>query len=186
MSGRGLFSRWCFVVALVFAGAATAGAQNQDKIDPARIRFITPTASFSSCVGTPTTPMCGIETLIGCSHYIWNEGCESINKRVYPRAREAIRIEYVIMKAGFVNRDRVRAVHAKDEADGLDLGHFPWLSEDAFQAKVLVRECSAASTNCRDVPWATDLYVVNPYDANSRIWIFAIYGTFSDENWFAD
>ncbi len=165
---------------------AGARAESSDKIDPAAIRFITPTASTSTCIGKPTTPMCGIETLIGCAGYIWNKACEAINKRVYPHVRKNVRIEYVIVKAGFANRDRVRAVHEKDEADGLDLGHFPWLTEDAFQAIFFQRTCPASAESCEGAPWRHSLYTVSPHGTIPDFWSFSMAGIFVEEYWFVD
>ena len=178
--------RWLSIALLALLGwAADARAQEAaPKIDPAQIRFITPSASSSPCVGKPTTPMCGIETLIGCASYIWNEACAAINSPVYDHVRKDIRVEYVIVKAGFVNKDRVRAAHEADKP--YDIGHWPWLTEDAFQAKVSDRTCPAALPSCEGIPWELGIYTVDPDDAVPKVWSASMYGLFRDENWFVD
>lgn len=171
-------------VVLFASFMAGARAQDQDKIDPAQIRFITPAAATSTCVGKPTTPMCGIETLIGCSHYIWNEACESINKRVYLHVRKNDRVEYVVVKAGFVNRDKVRA--AREASVDKEYGDIPWLTEDAFQAKVLDRTCPAAAASCEGVSWQVGLFTVSPHGTLPEVWSFSSVAVFDLRKWFVD
>ncbi len=169
----------------LFGWVAGARAQGSaPNIDPAQIRFITPTASSSPCVGKPTTPMCGIETLIGCASYIWNEACELINKRVYPHVRKNVRVEYVIVKAGFVNKAKVRAV--LEASVDKEYGDIPWLSEDSFQARFWDRECSADRSTCEGIPWTESLFTVSPRGRISEFWGFSMAGIFVQEYWFVD
>ena len=69
MSERRLTTiRWLSFALLALLGwAADAPAQESaPDIDPAQIRFITPTASSSSCIGDPRTPLCALDTLFAC------------------------------------------------------------------------------------------------------------------------
>lgn len=181
-----MIARWLHIALLALLGGAAvdARAQESDKIDPAQIRFITPSAASSSCIGKPTTPMCGIETLIGCANYIWNEACERINKRVYPHVRRNDRVEYVIVKAGFVNKARVRAARAASVDQ--EYGDIPWLGEDLFQAKVLDRTCSAEKANCEGVPWQVGIFSVGPHGKIPDFWSASMVGVFDEEDWFVD
>ena len=128
------------------------------------------------------TPMCGIETLIGCASYIWNEACETINRRV-SRPRND-RVEYVIVKAGFVNKAKVRAT--LEASVDKEYGDIPWLGEDLFQAKVLDRTCPADQTSCAGVPWQVGLFSVGPSARVSGNWSAAMYGLFREAAWFVD
>lgn len=171
---------------LALLGRATdARAQESaPNIDPAQIRFITPSASSSLCVGKPTTPMCGIETLIGCASYIWNEACTAINSPVYDHVRRNVRIEYAIVKAGFVNKAKVRAAHAA--SIDKEYGDVPWLSEDAFQARFWDRECPVDRSTCEGFPWSESLFTVSPRGRISEFWGLSMAGIFVQEYWFVD
>ncbi|MEK7245097.1 MAG: hypothetical protein AAB223_03675 [Pseudomonadota bacterium] len=183
---RSISARWLPFVAfaLLCTPPAEARAQDSDKIDPAAIRFITPSAASAPCIGKPATPMCGIETLIGCSRYIWNEACAVINSPVYPHVRKNVRVEYAIVKAGLVNRDKVRA--AREASVDKEYGDEPWLTEDAFQAKVLNRTCPAEATTCEGVPWRVSVFTVSPHGRIPDVWSFSMYGVFRAETWFVD
>jgi hypothetical protein len=163
---------------------ADAWAQEPDNIAPAQIRFITPSASSSDCIGKPTTPMCGIETLIGCASHVWNEACAAINSPVYPHVRKNVRVEYVIVKAGFVNKAKARA--ARDASVDKEYGDIPWLTEDAFQAKVLDRTCPAAAASCEGIPWEIGTYAVSPHGRIPEFWSFSSVAVFDPERWFVD
>ena len=181
---RPIPARWfAFALLALLGWAADARAQEAaPNIDPAQIRFITPSASSSPCVGKPTTPMCGIETLIGCASYIWNEACEAINHRV-SRPRND-RVEYVIVKAGFVNRARVRAV--LDASIDKEYGDIPWLTEDAFQARFWDRECPADRSTCEGGPWRESLFTVAPHGAIPGFWSLSSVAVFDPKKWFVD
>ena len=176
---RPMIAQWLLLAACVGVPASGARAQDFDKIDPAAIRFITPTASSSACVGKPTTPICGIETLIGCSHYIWNEGCEAVDRRV--SSPKDIRAEYVVVKAGLVNLEKVRAGILNEEyRNHIDL------SIKVFQTLILERECAALSSDCEGVPWRNRLYVVSPHKTIPGIWSFNSIGIFGLKVWLKD
>ncbi|MBM3565767.1 MAG: hypothetical protein FJX42_06625 [Alphaproteobacteria bacterium] len=162
--------------------AATAAASAQEKIDPTQIRVITPTQSTSTCIGEPTTPMCSVETLIGCTSNVWNKGCEAAGRPVHPHMRRDIRIEYVVVKAGFVNRDKVRDAHAK--SIDKEYGDLPWLSEDAFQATFFERSCPATKNKCDFGLWRDGLYTVSP--GPSGYWTRASVSVYRPEYWFVD
>jgi hypothetical protein len=119
------------VVILAFALGACARAVD---FDPAEIRVITPTRTTSKCIGDATAPMCAAETLIGCVGRVWNKGCAAVNFDFDPQGLPLRRIEYVIVKAGFVNREKVRHAKKDDPSPGdPEPGAYSWLTEDAFQ-----------------------------------------------------
>ena len=187
MSVRRPSTARCFPFAALAALGMVADARAQapaPDIGPAQIRFITPSASSSSCVGRPTTPMCGIETLIGCASYVWNEGCAAINSPVYDHVRKNIRVEYVIVNAGFVNKDRVRAAHEDDKPH--DIGRWSWLREDAFQARFWKRECPADRSTCEGIPWGERLYTISPHGTIPQFWWASSVALFDSVDWFAD
>ncbi len=69
MSGRRpSTARWFPFAALALLGlAAEARAQGPaPDIDPAQIRFVSPTESTSDCIGDPRMPLCALETLLAC------------------------------------------------------------------------------------------------------------------------
>lgn len=170
MSKRGPVSFSLIVLVLAVAVPREARAQNSGMIDPAEIRFITPTASSSACVGKPTTPMCAVETLIGCSHYIWNEECGYDDLPVYSYLRQDNdRVEYVILNAGLVNPEKVRIVPPDERIN--DPGFYLFLMKGAFQAKIIDRTCPATAASCDGAPWEFALYSVGPDRTRPGLWI---------------
>ncbi|MGB8274858.1 MAG: hypothetical protein WCF16_06250 [Alphaproteobacteria bacterium] len=153
----------------------------------AHLEIITPTSYIASpCMGNLLTPLCAIRTLIGCGHYVWNPACAAMNSNVYKS--EDIRIEYVILEAGPVNTDRVAAVLRNDSVSAeageeSDFGIYPWLTADAFQARVIERTCTVKQTSCDHVTWRESIYTVSPHKG---IWIFSMYGLFRPEDWFIE
>lgn len=165
----GTLAAWAPPPGIALAGEAMEG----------EIRVITPTEATSDCIGDPRTPLCAVETVIACDHDIRYEGCKEVGLKYY-RPKQ-VRIEYVIEKMGFVNREKVLKVHKEDEA--YEFGNYPWLSIDAFQAKVRERECPLAQPTCEGTPWRDTFYTVSPHKG---YWTYSIYGVFTPENWFVD
>ena len=155
-------------------------------VDPSRIKFVTTDAASSRCIGRPKTPMCGIETLIGCYEQVKNAGCVHHKDPRLKGNGLPIRVEYVVVKSGFVNRKRVRAALATDY--GRD--NWRWLTAGEFQVRALVRQCADNLETCDGVDWGDAIYTVGPsiYKAGpSRgLWTFAMFGRFSENDFFVD
>lgn len=176
-----------FVPILVLACgiAACAGPVSVEGVDPAQIRSITPTAASSPCLSDPTTPLCAAETLIGCAGRVWNEGCPKVNFDFDPAGLPRLRIEYMLVKAGFVNKAKVREARKDDPpADIPEPGEYSWLSEDAFQVMYFRRECPAEASRCwAGVPWHLSAATVSP---QGKYWTFSLVGAFHPDDWFVD
>ncbi|MGB8276079.1 MAG: hypothetical protein WCF16_12520 [Alphaproteobacteria bacterium] len=155
--------------------------------DPAHLEVITPDSYITSrCVGNLLVPLCAVRTLIGCGHYVWNPACAAMNSNVYKS--EDIRLEYIIIEAAPVNSDRVAAVMRNDSVSAQadeesDFGIYPWLTVDAFQARIIERTCAVKQTSCDHVTWRESIYTVSPHKG---VWIFSVYGLFQAEDWFVE
>ncbi len=166
---------------MAFILAACAGAV---EVDPAEIRFITPTGATSKCIGDATTPMCAAETLIGCAGRVWNKGCATVNFDFDPQKVSPRRIEYVIVKAGFVNKEKVRHAKKDDPPPGdPEPGAYSWLTEDAFQVLYFRRSCLATAESCGIAPWSHSMATVAPREG---YWAFSVVGYFDPDDWFVD
>ncbi len=150
-----------------------------DAVDPSRIRFVTTTESSSKCIGRPKTPMCGIETLIGCYEQIKNVGCVHHKDPRFKGAGLPVRVEYVVVKSGFVNRARVRKALLTDDGRAF----YRWLTYDAFQVRVLTRDCPDSQGSCDGGEWMDSIYTVSPH---KRLWTFSMFGVFFDHDFFVD
>ncbi len=166
-----------FYLGTLAACVLTPGIALADGAAEGEIRTITPTEATSECVGDLSTPLCAVETLIGCSNYVRVKGC----KKAYMgrSGNRQIRIEYIIVKTGFVDPEMV--AKAKFEKIPSEFGSFPWLTPDGFQAKVKERPCPVKQLNCEKVPWLLTLYSVGPHGKN---WTWAAIGVFVPRNWF--
>ncbi len=173
---------------LVSVGPASAMSDPvpSGAVDPARIKFITTDAASSRCIGRPKTPMCGIETPIGCYEQVTNVGCVHRKDPHFFGKGLPIRVEYVIVKAGFVNRKRVRAALATDY--GRD--NWRWLTAGEFQVRAFVRQCADSLDTCDGVDWNDATYTVGPSiyktGPSRGLWTFAMFGTFSESDFFVD
>lgn len=163
----GTLAAWVLSSGIVLAGEAAEG----------EIRVITPTRATSDCVGDLSTPLCAVETLIGCSNYVRIKGC----KKAYMgrSGNRQIRIEYIIVKTGFVDPEMVAA--AKYEKYPSEFGSFPWLTPDEFQARIKERTCPVEQKSCKDVPWLDTEYTIGPH---GTYWTWAAVGIFDPRNWF--
>ncbi|MEK7245224.1 MAG: hypothetical protein AAB223_04315 [Pseudomonadota bacterium] len=170
------------LAAALALGACAGAGSTIDDFDPTQIRIITPTEATSKCIGDPSTPLCAIETTIGCARHVWNEGCPRVAmnfRRNNPSLH--LRIEYVILKAGFVNKDKVEIAQKPYENE--EFGRYPWLTADAFQARHLWRECSADRSSCEGIPWKEKISTVAPL---GKYWTNSHGGEFDPEDWFVD
>src|SRR3989338_5255955 len=61
-------------LALVFLFLLPAGGRGEEGV----IHFVTPTAASSDCFGDASTPLCAVETLIGCGNYVRRDGCSLV------------------------------------------------------------------------------------------------------------
>ena len=172
------------LAAALALGACAGAGSVVDDFDPVQIRFITPTSASSPCLGDPTTPMCAAETLIGCAGRVWNEGCPKVNFDFDPSGLPRFRIEYVIVKAGFVNKEKVRQAKKDDPPPGNpEPGQFSWLTEDAFQVLYFGRHCPAEAKRCWEGGWYRSMLTVSPYET---YWTFSLVGHFLPGDWFVD
>ncbi|MBI1245641.1 MAG: hypothetical protein GC202_11600 [Alphaproteobacteria bacterium] len=178
------------IVAILAFSAGPAAAMPDPipsgAVDPARIRFVTSTKASSTCIGRPNTPMCGIETLIGCYEQVRNAGCVQHRDPRLKGKGLPIRVEYVVVKAGFVNRKRVRAALATDYGRE----NWRWLTADEFQVRVFVRQCPDSLASCDGIDWDDAIYAVGPSvyktGPSRGLWTFAMFGMFSPEDFFVD
>lgn len=148
-------------------------------VDPSRIKFVTTDAASSRCIGRPKTPMCGIETLIGCYEQVKNAGCVHHKDPRFKGSGLPIRVEYVVVKSGFVNRKRVRA--ALRAEGGWDT--YRWLTYEAFQVRALTRDCPYSQSSCDGIDWMDSIYTVSPHKG---LWTFSMYGVFFERDFFVD
>lgn len=171
-------------LAAVIVLGACAGA-GMDDFDPAQIRVITPTFATSGCIGLRTTPICAIESTIGCSNHLRNSTCGYKDHSVYAQLRaNKDRVEYVIVKSGFANPEKVRAVPEAEWKKHPDFHRF--LMNGAFQAKVLDRACPATRPDCEGVPWRMGLFNVVPDKISPDLWTPAMVLAFGISDWFVD
>jgi hypothetical protein len=173
------------LAALLALGACAGPGSGQDTVDPAQIRIITPTEATSTCIGQRTTPLCAIESTVGCSNYIWNRTCGYKDIPIYAELRaNKSRVEYVIVKSGFVNPAKVHAV--EEEERKKDPGHYLFLLRGAFQAHVLDRACPEAWPDCGGVPWRVGLFSVVPDRASPGSWTPAFVEDYRSGAWYVD
>ncbi len=160
--------------AMAFPEPVPSGA-----VDPSRIRFVTTKAASSGCIGRPRTPMCGIETLIGCYGQVTNVGCVRHKDPRFFGNGLPLRVEYVVVKSGFVSRKRVRA--ALEAEGGPDF--YRWLTYDAFQVRALTRDCPDSRDTCDGIDWMDSIYTVSH---RKWLWTFSMFGVFFDRDFFVD
>ncbi len=166
-----------FYLGTLAAWVPSFGAALADGAAEGEIRVITPTEATSDCVGDLSTPLCAVETLIGCNSFVRIKGCKKIN--FGHSENRQIRVEYIIVKTGFVDPEMVAA--AKYEKFPSEFGSFPWLNPGQFQARIKERNCSAEKKNCKGVPWLDVEYTVGPH---GTYWDWAADGIFDPHNWF--
>ena len=147
---------------------ASAGAEGRDlvpadAVDPARIRYVTTDSASSECLGRPTTPMCGIETAIGCWASVWNIDCARYKWR-FRRTEVANpkRAEYVVLEIGAVNRRRLL------DARIANPGEFKFPS-NALQARVLQRDCDNPRSTCAPKGWEERLFTLWRIDVGYKL-----------------
>lgn len=166
-----------FYLGKLAAWGLSPGIALADGAAEGEIRVITPTEETSDCIGDLSTPLCAVETAIGCSNYIRIKGCEKVN--LGHSENRQIRIEYIFVKTGFVDPEMVAA--AKYEKFPSEFGSFPWLTPDEFQARIMERSCPVEQKSCKGVPWLDAEYTVGPH---GTYWTWAANGVFDPRNWF--
>jgi len=159
------------------AWVLSSGIAQADEAAEGKIRTITPTEAISDCIGDLSTPLCAVKTLIGCNSYVRIKGCKKIN--FGNSEKRQIRIEYIIVKTGFVDPELV--AEAKYEKFPSEFGSFPWLNPGQFQARIKERNCSVEKKSCKDAPWLDVEYTVSNHGA---YWDWAADGIFDPRNWF--
>jgi hypothetical protein len=155
-----------FAIPLLLLLAST-GAEGRDlvpadAVDPVRIRFMTAKAASSNCIGQARTPMCGIETVIDCVHYIRSSRCDRYDGADILAESKSVRVEYVIDKSGFVNPTQVRHVLRYSFIDEFLYFVYP----DSYQARVLLRVCPDTRSSCAGVGWHDYLFTLNRADGD--------------------
>jgi hypothetical protein len=166
-----------------FLLVSTLQAWAQDEPNPADIRVILPLPdkSTSNCIGNPSTPLCGVETLLCCTKGVWNMGCRG-NIKIVAGQETYLRIEYVFREYGHVNKKLVRQLNDEDD-EYVGSGLYPWLTPDAFQARLWERSCPSSQPSCENVPWEDTMYTVSPLRGR---WHFSMYGLYKEKNWFVN
>ena len=150
-----------------------------DAVDPARIRYVTTTDAKSKCIGLSRTPICAIETLIGCVESVRYAGCDRFDSTRVRKTTSSIRVEYFFLKYGRINPRKLRT--ALNAESGSDI--YYWISFDCFQAHFLKRECPDDGGACDGIPWTELLYTVGPHRGR---WVLAATGLYSPEDDFLD
>ena len=166
-----------FCLGTLAACVLSSGAALADGEAKGEIRVITPNEATSDCIGDLSTPLCAVETAVGCNSYIRLKGCKKVN--LGHSENRQIRIEYIFIKTGFVDPKMV--AEAKYEKFPSEFGSFPWLTPDGFQAKVKERSCPVEQQNCGKVPWLLTFYTVSPHGKN---WTWSAVGIFDPHSWF--
>ena len=147
------------ILALVTGPVAAQGRGlvPADAVDPSRIRFMTAKAASSECIGRPRTPMCGIETVIDCVHYIRSKRCDAYDGDDILKEVNPVRVEYAINKSGFVNPAQVRHVLRYSFIDEFLYFVYP----DSYQARVFLRVCPDTQSSCAGIGWHDFLFALN-------------------------
>lgn len=172
--------------ALALALAACTGAVD---IDPAQIRVLTPTTidlNDPNCmIGRRSTPLCAVEFQIICANHLVDMACSG-ERMPYnvERRRDKDRVEYVIVKSGFANPDKVRAIpkHLWDS----HRDYYEYLLKGVFQAHVLERSCPATRPSCEGVPWEAAIFNVGSGGRPPDIWDSGYAVGYYPSNWFVD
>ena len=69
--------KWRSIQGITLAAwVLSPGIVQADGAVESEIRVITPTKATSDCVGDLSTPLCAVETLIGCSNYVRVKSCK--------------------------------------------------------------------------------------------------------------
>ncbi len=100
------------VVAIFLLGITAARAA---ETYPSEVRTITTTSATSSCIGAPKTPVCAVETLLGCFARREAKLCRSITMQPFdpaeaPPTEVSYRILWVLISQE--KRDAAKALHA--------------------------------------------------------------------------
>lgn len=174
------------MLASIVPFAATAGGLEPDRspVEPppgAEIRYITPDGGSSPCFGDLTKPLCAIETAIGCTHYVWNPACPLVT-RWKGNDPENLRVEYIVLRAGSVNRERVKKLKEGDNSDPPEYG---WVRPNSVQAHFLGRTCPAREHTCDGVSWMASLINVN-FSPVEDSWFVTLSGLWDGRDWFVD
>lgn len=166
-----------FCLGALAAWVLSPGIALADGAAKGEIRTITPTEATSDCVGDLSTPLCAVETMIGCNSYVRIKGCKKINKE--RSVQKQLRIEYIIVETGFVDPKMV--AEAKYEKFPSEFGSFPWLNSGQFQARIKERSCPDEQKSCKGIPWLDVEYTVSNH---GTFWDWAANGVFDPHNWF--
>lgn len=156
--------RFAVLMALAAGPAFAQGPKllPADAVDPSRIRFMTAKAASSDCIGWSRTPICGIETVIDCVHYIRSSRCDRYDRDDILEKSKPVRVEYVIDKSGFVNPTQVRHVLRYSFIDEFLYFVYP----ESYQARVLLRVCSDSQSSCAGIGWHDYLFTLNRADGD--------------------
>lgn len=145
---------------------------------PEEIRFITATKASSSCIGRADTPMCAIESLIGCGQLVPNAGCKKMH---YPMGTpQKDRVEYRIVKVGIAGGERLRKLLEDDGEEEPDWG---WIRIGDIQARAWVRSCPEDRSDCEGEPWGDVAITIY---RNDGIWWWSSSGGYTDADWFVE
>ncbi|MGB8274856.1 MAG: hypothetical protein WCF16_06240 [Alphaproteobacteria bacterium] len=160
-------------------------------IGPAQIRFITPTSATSTCIDELREPLCAIETAVACNNQVWRPSCAVLRDIPYDTF-VGRRVEYVILKSGFVNENRVPKAEGRgdyseadipdhiEDPDYFDVG---WFTSNTFQARVLERVCGSVVATCDGNSWNDEIYSVN---SQNGLWALSWKESFDQSHWFVD
>ena len=129
-----------------------------DAVDPSRIRYVTTTDAKSKCIGLSRTPICAVETLIGCAGSVRYVGCDRFDSNWARKTTSPVRVEYFFLKHGRINPRRLRAAIDAEGPDEFGRGPF-----DGYQAHVLTRDCPDDRSSCAGIPWLEELYTIGPH-----------------------
>jgi hypothetical protein len=147
----------------LLAGPAFAQSRSlvpADAVDPAGIRVVTANMVSSDCIGRPRTPLCGIEMVIDCVHYIRSSRCDGYEWNDILAEPKPVRVEYAVGKSGFVNPVQASHVLRYDFIDEFLYFVFP----DSYQARIFLRVCPEARLSCAGIGWHDFLFTVNRRD----------------------
>jgi hypothetical protein len=125
-----------FLLALLLASPAAA---QTSKETPGRI---TPTDATSRCLGTPRTPSCGAETLVGCLTRADPALCRAVAAATPPRSGEPMQVEYVIERESLIRPEDITE----------DMRDLDWYKPGYALVEMLHRACPATQTVC-DETW---------------------------------
>ena len=173
-----------FLGVLLLAGPIASQDRPALRFDPNQIEFATPWAQSSLCLGDMHDPSCLAQTVVICSILLNRTECGKHLSGGYDNPLNYDRIEYRILRAGYVAFERLEAMQ-EHLLGQFDSARHPMAIRRAVIAQYLIRRniCPAAEANCEGF-LATDVLVI--LELTRRGWGLVNSQLFGRADWYAD